>query len=123
MFPFSDEPQELEGVAHRGDFDLKAHGKPVEEGGSGKELSYFDEEGWNARSQRAAHAVRRRQSDNAKEEKKKLEQEEKPKFQFVPHVIELESPGPTGFTLAVLCEAYPRGQAARREGERWKSAS
>ncbi len=27
MFPFSDEPQELEGVAHRGDFDLKAHGK------------------------------------------------------------------------------------------------
>jgi glycyl-tRNA synthetase len=27
LFPFSDEPQELEGVAHRGDFDLKAHGK------------------------------------------------------------------------------------------------
>ena len=27
LFPFSEEPQELEGVAHRGDFDLKAHGK------------------------------------------------------------------------------------------------
>ncbi len=27
VFPFSDEPQELEGIAHRGDFDLKAHGK------------------------------------------------------------------------------------------------
>ncbi len=26
LFPFSEEPQELEGVAHRGDFDLKAHG-------------------------------------------------------------------------------------------------
>ncbi|MCH8879339.1 MAG: glycine--tRNA ligase [Planctomycetes bacterium] len=26
LFPFSDEPQELEGIAHRGDFDLKAHG-------------------------------------------------------------------------------------------------
>src|ERR1043166_7681718 len=27
LFPFSDEPQELEGVAHRGDFDLTAHAK------------------------------------------------------------------------------------------------
>ena len=27
LFPFSDEPQELEGVAHRGDYDLKQHGK------------------------------------------------------------------------------------------------
>jgi len=27
LFPFSEETQELEGVAHRGDFDLSAHGK------------------------------------------------------------------------------------------------
>ena len=27
LFPFSDEPQELEGVAHRGDYDLTQHGK------------------------------------------------------------------------------------------------
>ncbi|NOS99427.1 MAG: glycine--tRNA ligase [Phycisphaerales bacterium] len=27
MFPFSNEPQELEGVAHRGSFDLNQHGK------------------------------------------------------------------------------------------------
>lgn len=27
LFPFSDEPQELEGVAHRGSFDLNQHGK------------------------------------------------------------------------------------------------
>src|SRR6266481_8186833 len=43
MFPFSPEPQELEGVAHRGDFDLNAHAKH-----SGKDMSYFDEDGWNA---------------------------------------------------------------------------
>ncbi|MEK7710398.1 MAG: glycine--tRNA ligase, partial [Planctomycetota bacterium] len=27
LFPFSDEPQELEGVAHRGSYDLNQHGK------------------------------------------------------------------------------------------------
>ena len=27
LFPFSDEPQELEGVAHRGSFDLNQHGR------------------------------------------------------------------------------------------------
>jgi len=39
LFPFSDEFQELEGVAHRGDFDLTQHQKF-----SGKDLSYFDDE-------------------------------------------------------------------------------
>ena len=38
-FPFADEPQELEGVAHRGCFDLNAH-----QTASGKDLSYFDDE-------------------------------------------------------------------------------
>ena len=35
LFPFSDEPQELEGVAHRGDFDLRSHmeGKLVRKDG------------------------------------------------------------------------------------------
>src|ERR1700757_4491402 len=42
MFPFADEPQELEGVAHRGAYDLTQHAKH-----SGKDLSYFDEDGWN----------------------------------------------------------------------------
>ncbi len=36
LFPFSEEPQELEGVAHRGDYDLKAHGKASK----GKEGAY-----------------------------------------------------------------------------------
>ena len=38
-FPFADEPQELEGVAHRGCFDLTQHQKH-----SGKDLTYFDDE-------------------------------------------------------------------------------
>ncbi len=36
MFPFSDEPQELEGVAHRGSYDLNQHGKHAK----GKEEAY-----------------------------------------------------------------------------------
>ncbi|HPF37560.1 MAG TPA: glycine--tRNA ligase [Phycisphaerae bacterium] len=39
LFPFADEPQELEGVAHRGCFDLTAH-----QTHSGKDLTYFDDE-------------------------------------------------------------------------------
>ncbi|MCK6457545.1 MAG: glycine--tRNA ligase [Phycisphaerae bacterium] len=39
LFPFSEEPQELEGVAHRGCFDLTQHAKH-----SGKDMSYFDDE-------------------------------------------------------------------------------
>ncbi|MBI5765082.1 MAG: glycine--tRNA ligase [Planctomycetes bacterium] len=38
-FPFADEPQELEGVAHRGCFDLTQHQQH-----SGKDLTYFDDE-------------------------------------------------------------------------------
>ncbi len=91
-FPFLAAGQfgELEGVAHRGDFDLRSHmeGKLVHQGdalvvetdatgkpkyrGSGKDLSYFD--------------------DLTKE-------------RFVPHVIE-PSAGADRATLAFLCEAY-----------------
>ncbi|MBN1344790.1 MAG: glycine--tRNA ligase [Phycisphaerae bacterium] len=39
LFPFSDEPQELEGVAHRADYDLNAH-----QTASGKDMLYFDDE-------------------------------------------------------------------------------
>ena len=38
-FPFG--VSELEGIAHRGDYDLNQHMKF-----SGKDLSYFDEERW-----------------------------------------------------------------------------
>ena len=78
-FPFLPEGEygELEGVAHRGDFDLNAHMKGNEKHkGSGKDLTYFDDS-----------------------------IEEKDKRRFVPHVIE-PSGGADRGSLALLCEAY-----------------
>jgi glycyl-tRNA synthetase len=88
LFPFAEEPQELEGVAHRGDFDLKAH-----QAKSGKDLTYFDQEVWDR--------------DKVKFADPKAAQEAKTKapYQFTPHVIE-PSAGADRFALAVLCEAY-----------------
>jgi glycyl-tRNA synthetase len=92
---------ELEGVAHRGDFDLRSHmeGKLVRQGdalvveqdaqgkpkyrGSGKDLSYFD--------------------DLTKE-------------RFLPHVIE-PSAGADRATLAFLCEAYCEDEVPDESGK------
>src|SRR5207302_6688755 len=102
-FPFlaAGEFGELEGVAHRGDFDLRSHaeGKLVRQGnalvvevgpdgkpkyrGSGKDLSYFDE------------VTRER---------------------YIPHVIE-PSAGADRATLAFLCEAYTEDQAPDENGK------
>jgi len=102
-FPFLPEGEygELEGIAHRGDFDLRSHmdgkldpstnpltlelgedGKPKHRG-SGKDLSYRDE------------------VTNEK---------------FVPHVIE-PSAGADRATLAFLCEAYTEDQTPDDKGE------
>ena len=102
-FPFlpAGEFGELEGVAHRGDFDLRSHieGKLVRQGdqlvveldaegkpkyrGSGKDLSYFDE---------------------------------LTKERFIPHVIE-PSAGADRATLAFLCEAYNEDEAPDENGK------
>ncbi|MDG1894088.1 MAG: glycine--tRNA ligase [Fuerstiella sp.] len=103
-FPFLDDGEygELEGIAHRGDFDLRSHmeGKLAKDAngelapelnengqprhrGSGKDLSYFD--------------------DQAKE-------------RFVPHVIE-PSAGADRATLAFLCEAYHEDQQPDEKGK------
>lgn len=100
LFPFSDEPQELEGVAHRGDYDLTQHMKH-----SGKDLSYFDEELW-AKSDKSAYGG---------DKKKEQEAKSKPPYRFVPHVIE-PSAGADRFTLAVLCEAYTEDKAPDEKG-------
>ena len=102
-FPFLAEGEygELEGVAHRGDFDLRSHsegklvnrdgklevelgddGKPRHPG-SGKSLEYFDPE---------------------------------TKEKFVPHVIE-PSAGADRATLAFLCEAYEIDEAPDDTGK------
>ena len=109
MFPFSDEPQELEGVAHRGAFDLTAHAKL-----SGKvdDLAYFDEERWNDDGQSGAVPTR-----SFKEWLKSNPSPEAiAKYKFVPHVIE-PSAGADRFTLAVLCEAYHEDQVPDAKGK------
>src|SRR6516162_7194608 len=92
LFPFSDEPQELEGVAHRSDYDLKQHALH-----SGKDLSYFDDEAWE------------RDKDKFPDPKQAQEAKSGPPYRFLPHVIE-PSAGADSFTLAVLCEAYAEDQ-------------
>ncbi len=102
-FPFlpPGEFGELEGIAHRGDFDLRSHmeGKLVRQGndlvveqgpdgkpkykGSGRDMAYFDE---------------------ATREK------------FIPHVIE-PSAGADRATLAFLCEAYHEDTAPDENGK------
>ncbi len=103
-FPFlpAGEYGELEGIAHRGDFDLRSHmeGKLVKSPtgelvverdaqgqpkyrGSGKDLSYFD--------------------DQTRE-------------RFIPHVIE-PAAGADRTTLAFLCEAYHVDQQPDEKGE------
>jgi glycyl-tRNA synthetase len=102
-FPFLDQGEfgELEGIAHRGDFDLRSHmegkldpatrplavelgadGKPKWKG-SGKDLSYRDD----------------------------LTNE-----RYTPHVIE-PSAGADRGTLAFLCEAYHEDQAPDEKGQ------
>lgn len=102
-FPFlpAGEFGELEGIAHRGDFDLRSHSEGklarqgdalvVEQGpdgkprhrGSGKDLSYYDE------------ITRER---------------------YIPHVIE-PSAGADRATLAFLCQAYHEDQVPDEHGK------
>jgi glycyl-tRNA synthetase len=102
-FPFLAEGEfgELEGIAHRGDFDLRSHmegklvrqegGLVVEQGadgkprhrGSGKDLSYFDD------------VTRER---------------------YVPHVIE-PSAGADRAVLAFLCDAYHEDEVPDADGK------
>lgn len=106
LFPFSDEPQELEGVAHRGDFDLNAHAK---RSGKVDDLAYFDEELWNNDSQKLS-------TRSFKEWlKSNPPAEEIAKYKFVPHVIE-PSAGADRFTLAVLTEAYHEDKVPDAKG-------
>ena len=76
---------ELEGVAHRADFDLKAH---AEKCGKGDKLKYFDQD----------LQVKLQAEGKPKEEINE-------KSRYFPHVIE-PSAGADRGTLALLCEAY-----------------
>ena len=99
LFPFSDEPQELEGVAHRGNFDLTQHAKF-----SGKDLTYFDDEAWERDKAKFG---------GDKEAEKKAKNE--PPYRFLPTVIE-PSAGADRAALAFLCQAYTEDQAPDEKG-------
>ncbi|HEV3203194.1 MAG TPA: glycine--tRNA ligase [Gemmataceae bacterium] len=88
LFPFSEDTQELEGVAHRGAYDLTQHAKF-----SGKDLSYFDEQVWE------------RDKGKFADPKEAQQAKANPPYRFLPHVVE-PSAGTDRFALAVLCEAY-----------------
>ena len=106
LFPFSDEPQELEGVAHRGAFDLTAHAK---HSGMAEKFMYFDEERWNA------DAAGRTTNSFKEWMKTNPPAADVEKYQFTPHVIE-PSAGADRFTLAVLCEAYTEDKVPDAKG-------
>ncbi|MFL5339625.1 MAG: glycine--tRNA ligase, partial [Gemmataceae bacterium] len=101
LFLFSDEPQELEGVAHRGDYDLKQHQQH-----SGKDMTYFEEDLW-AKADRSAYKG---------DKKAETEAKSKPPYRFLPHVIE-PSAGADRFTLAVLCEGYRVDEVPSESGQ------
>ncbi len=101
LFPFSDEPQELEGVAHRGAYDLTQHAKH-----SGKDMSYFEEDLW-AKADKSAYGNDKKALEEAKS---------KLPYRYIPHVIE-PSAGADRFTLAVLCEAYCEDKVPNDKGE------
>ena len=85
-FPFTDPGfGELEGVAHRTDFDLRQH---AQHSGLGDKLKYFDQE----------LQVKLQGQGVAKEEIQK-------QSKYFPHVIE-PSAGADRGTLALLCEAF-----------------
>ncbi|MBK9118511.1 MAG: glycine--tRNA ligase [Phycisphaerales bacterium] len=99
LFPFSEDFQELEGVAHRGCFDLSQHQQF-----SGKDLTYFDNDAWERDKDKFA-------SDpaHAKEVKNQAP------YRFLPHVVE-PSAGADRATLAFLCEAYTEDTAPNEKG-------
>ena len=130
-FPFLPEGEfgELEGVAHRGDFDLRSHmegkldektnplelelgedGKPKYRG-SGKDLSYFDADGFEqAKEQLGVKSFKQYLANR--------ESEAHPgyPFQYTPHVIE-PSAGADRATLAFLCEAYVEDEQPDDKGK------
>ncbi|MFH1748074.1 MAG: glycine--tRNA ligase [Planctomycetota bacterium] len=101
LFPFSDEFQELEGVAHRGNYDLTQHAQH-----SGKDLTYFDDEAWERDKEKFA--------DKSKDEQKTIKNQ--PPYRFLPTVIE-PSAGADRAALAFLCEAYTEDEAPDDKGK------
>jgi len=130
-FPFLPPAEygELEGIAHRGDFDLRSHmegkldentrplavqlgpdGKPKWRG-SGKDLTYFDDEKWESEKEQHGFNSFKKYLGSRKDEAAPGAP-----YQYVPHVIE-PSAGADRATLAFLCEAYCEDEAPDEKGK------
>ncbi|MBA3480707.1 MAG: glycine--tRNA ligase, partial [Pirellulales bacterium] len=107
-FPFLPEGEhgELEGVAHRGDFDLRSHmeGKLVKNAEGCLEVEMVEDENGKKRPKHKGSGRDLQYRDEVTNEK------------FTPHVIE-PSAGADRATLAFLCEAYHEDQAPDEKGE------
>jgi len=105
-FPFGQ--AELEGVANRTDFDLKAHQEH-----SGRDMTYFEDELWKDEAPKYTAD----KFDGDKKAAKKAAEEAKSKmpYRFTPYVIE-PSGGVDRATLAFLCEAYTEDEAPDDKG-------
>ncbi|MGE3804724.1 MAG: glycine--tRNA ligase [Gemmataceae bacterium] len=132
---------ELEGIAHRGDFDLRSHtrfdpkgskrdgGKLVRQGndlmvemgpdgkpryaGGVADLTYLDEEAWERDKEKLGVKSFK---DYVKARKDAGEAQPGMPYQFFPHVIE-PSAGADRATLAFLCEAYCVDQVPDENGK------
>ena len=131
-FPFLPEGEygELEGIAHRGNFDLRSHmeGKLVEDEtgclvverdengqpkwrGSGKDLTYFDDEAFEQDKEKHGFGSFKKYAES-----RKGESDPGYPYSFTPHVIE-PSAGADRATLAFLCEAYTEDEAPDEKGK------
>lgn len=132
QFPFLPEGEygELEGVAHRGDFDLRSHmeGKLVKDEngclvvekdengqprhrGSGRDLTYFDDTAFER--DKESLGVK---SFKAYCEQRSGENDPGAPYRYIPHVIE-PAAGADRATLAFLCEAYFEDEQPDEKGK------
>lgn len=107
-FPFlpPGEYGELEGIAHRGDFDLRSHmeGKLVKNAEGCLELEMVEEENGKKRPRHKGSGRDLTYRDEVTNER------------YTPHVIE-PSAGADRATLAFLCEAYHEDEAPDEKGQ------
>ncbi len=131
-FPFLPEGEygELEGIAHRGNFDLRSHmegklttdetgclvvekdenGQPKYRG-SGKDLTYFDDEAFERDKERLGVSSFKKYAEG-----RAGEADPGAPYRFIPHVIE-PAAGADRATLAFLCEAYHEDEQPDDKGK------
>ena len=109
-FPFGQ--AELEGIANRTDFDLKAHQEH-----SGRDMTYFEDELW--KEEAAKYSPDNYDGDKKAAKQAAEEAKSSLPYRFTPFVIE-PSGGVDRAALAFLCEAYTEDEAPDENGQMQK---